>query len=183
MNEGLKAARFLMLMSSISPLFVLWGMRGNSIVPEQWFLGFCALMVLLPNGFLWWRIRTAKRLREIRQLVAGKADDHRDHLFVYLFAMLLPFYAEKLATWRDVAATLTALGFIVFLFWHLNLHYMNIVFAWFNYRVFTIYPTADGNSLSSNQSWVLITKRAYVAEGDHLNAYRISDTVYLEVQK
>ncbi|MDQ7088938.1 MAG: hypothetical protein Q9Q13_14260 [Acidobacteriota bacterium] len=38
------------------------------------------------------------------------AEDHRDHILVYLFAMLLPFYSEDLATWRDLGATVAVSG-------------------------------------------------------------------------
>lgn len=182
MNEGLKSARFLMVLSSISPLFILWAMRGNPLIPDPLFLGLCAMMVIVPNGFLLLRIRTAKKLGENRELVTGRAEDHRDHLLVYLFAMLLPFYAADLISWRDLAAALTALSFIVFLFWHLNLHYMNLVFAGLGYRVFTVYPPVDCNSLSGSQSWVLITRRVHIPEGEKIIALRISDTVFLEVQ-
>jgi hypothetical protein len=78
---------------------------------------------------------------------------------------------------------MTALGFIVFLFWHLNLHYMNILFASLGFRVFTVYPPADRNNLSGSQSWVLITRRVHVSEGERIIAYRISDTVYLDEQR
>lgn len=183
MNEGLKFARLFMVLSSISPLFILWAIRGNALIPERWFLGICATMVIAPNVFLWVRISTAKKINEKRELVAGRTEDHRDHLLVYLFAMLLPFYATDLGSWRDLAAALTAVGFIVFLFWHLNLHYMNLVFAGLGYRVFTVYPPVSRNNLSGNQSWVLITRRVYVPEGEKLIAYRISDTVYLEGNK
>jgi len=30
-SEGLKAARLLMVLSSISPLFILWAIRGNGL--------------------------------------------------------------------------------------------------------------------------------------------------------
>ena len=86
-------------------------------------------MVMVPNAFLWLRVRTARKLQEKREIAVGMADDHREHLLVYLFAMLLPFYALDLRTWRDLGAALAALGFIIFLFWHLNLHYMNLIFA------------------------------------------------------
>ena len=94
--------------------------------------------------------------------------------------MLLPFYTTDLGVWRDFAATMAALGFIVFLFWHLNLHYMNLLFAVFGYRVFTIIPVEDGNPLSGKTSQVLITRRAVVLPGERLVAYRLSDTVYFE---
>ena len=179
-NEGMKTARLLMVLSSISPLFILWAIRGNKLIPDIYFLSFCALMVIVPNGFLWLRIRTARKLCETREIVVGTAEDHREHLLVYLFSMLLPFYATDLGVWRDLAATVVALGFIVFLFWHLNLHYMNLLFAVRGYRVFTIYPPIDGNPLSGRTSQVLITRRVAVLPGERLVAYRLSDTVYFE---
>lgn len=179
-KEGMRLARLMMVLSSISPLFVLWAIRGNSLVPEPYFLGFCVAMVVAPSLFLWVRIRAAKKLREFGPIVVGKAEDHRDHLLVYLFAMLLPFYAADLDSWRDMATALVALAFIVFLFWHLNLHYMNVLFAAFGYHVFTIYPVKEGGPLSGKVSLVLITKRVSVPDGEKLEAYRLSNTVYFE---
>lgn len=179
-TEGLKIARLLMVLSSISPLFIRWAIRGNKLIPDGYFVSFCALMVLGPNVFLWVRIQTAKGLRETRDIDIGSAEDHRDHLLVYLFAMLLPFYTEDIGTWRNLSAVLVALGFIVFLFWHLNLHYMNLLFAVFGYRVFTIYSKRGDNPLSGKASLVLMTRRVHVAPGERVLAYRLSDTVYFE---
>ncbi len=181
-REGLKAARLLMVLSSISPLFILWAIRGNSLIPDRWFIGFCALMVVVPNAFLWLRIRTAKKQADKREFTVGTADDHRDHILVYLFAMLLPFYSEDLGSWRYLGASFAALAFIVFLFWHLNLHYMNLLFAALGYRVFTVYPPADGNPLTGKTRQALITRRVSLASGDRVIAYRLSDTVYLEAE-
>jgi len=181
-SEGLKAARLLMVLSSISTLFIRWAIRGNSLIPDRWFVTFCTLMVILPNTFLWLRIRIAKRQADPRSLTVGKAEDHRDHILVYLFAMLLPFYSADLGTWRELGANVAALGFIVFLFWHLNLHYMNLVFSALGYRVFTVYPPADSNQLSGKTRYALITRRVSLAPSDQLIAYRLSDTVYLETE-
>lgn len=181
-SEGLKAARLLMVLSSISPLFILWAIRGNSLIPDYWFIGFCTLMVVVPNAFLWLRIRIAKKQSDKRELTVGTADDHRDHILVYLFAMLLPFYSEDLGTWRDLGATVAALAFIVFLFWHLNLHYMNLIFAVRGLRVFTVYPPADGNPITGRTRQAVITRRVSLAPGERIVAYRLSDTVYLEAE-
>ncbi|MCK5245144.1 MAG: hypothetical protein KAJ90_07730, partial [Desulfobacterales bacterium] len=108
---------------------------------------------------------------------------HRNHLLVYLFAILLPFYTADLGTYRDLAAALAAVGFIVFLFWHLNLHYMNLLFAVFGYRVFTVNPPTDNNPLTGLVSQVLITRRPLVLPGEHLVVYGLSDTVTLEVKE
>src|SRR6266545_4680654 len=82
-REGMRAARLLMVLSSISPLFILWAIRGNNLIADEYFLSFCALMVVAPNAFLWLRVKTAKNLQEKREISVGKADDHREHLLVY----------------------------------------------------------------------------------------------------
>jgi hypothetical protein len=181
--EGLKTARFLMVLSSISPLFLLWAIRGNKLIPDRYLIPFCIAMMILPNLFLWWRIRTAMELQERRDIAVGSAEDHREHILVYLFAMLLPLYPIDMGTWRDFTALTFALAFIVFLFWHLNLHYMNLLFAIFGYRVFTISTPKDDNPLSGRATQVLLTPRISLEPGEHIIAYRLSDTVYFEVKK
>jgi hypothetical protein len=178
--EGLRTARLLMVLSSMSPLFVLWAIRGNSFVPDKYLISVCAILFVMPNVFLWLRVKTAIRDNDRREISVGLAEDHRDHLLVYLFSMLLPLYAAEIRDERDVAAALVALAFIVFLFWHLNLHYMNVLFAAMGYRVFSISAPSDGNPLSGRVGLVLITRRPALATGDRLTAYRLSDTVYFE---
>ena len=180
-SEGLKFARLIMVLSSVSPLFILWGIRGTCLIPDRFFLGFCAVMIIVPNAFLLLRIATARRNKELRELVVGASEGpSRPPPRLPLFSMLLPFYADNLLTWRALTAAFAALGFIIFLFWHLNLHYMNVLFAACGYRVFTLYSLVDGNPLTGRGSQVLITRRAFVAAGDRVAAYRISDTVYFE---
>ncbi|MHB8420549.1 MAG: hypothetical protein ACYDCL_20945 [Myxococcales bacterium] len=179
-KEGLRAARLLMVLSSCSPLFILWGIRGNRLVPDRIFLPLCAALILLPYGALWARIRIARRSSDRRELVVGSAEDHRDHLLVYLFAMLLPFYSIDLASWRDLAAMNVAIAFVVFLFWSLNLHYMNIAFALRGYRVYTISSPRDGNDLTGRTGLVLISRRVTLSGGEKILGYRLSDSVYLE---
>lgn len=169
-----------MVLSSISPLFILWGIRGSNLIRDAYFIPMCVALVVVPNAFLWWRIKVAVANRERRELVVDTHEDHRDHLLVYLFAMVLPFYADSLATSRTLASAFAALAFIVFLFWHLNMHYMNLAFALCGYRVFTLNPVSDGNPLNGRDSLVLITPRGTLSHGERINAYRISDTVYFE---
>jgi hypothetical protein len=113
----------------------------------------------------------------VRTLTIGRAEDHREYLLVYLFAMLIPLYDVNLGSARDVAAAVLALAFIVFLFWHLNLHYMNILFALRGYRVFTITGSAAS---ATSEPLVLLTKRIGLQQGEKVLAYRISNTVFFE---
>ena len=181
--EGLKLARLIMVLSSMSPLFLLWGIRGNDLISDKYFLPFCGIMVIFPYSFLGLRIWFSKKQEDCRELIVGKAEDHRNHVLVYLFAMLLPFYASDTETWREFAALLTALVFIIFLFWHLNLHYMNLIFALLDYHVFTIQPPVNHNPISSRAGKVLITHRVDIPTDEKIIAYRLSDTVFLEVKK
>jgi len=182
-SQGLGVARLFMVLSSMSPLFILWSIRGNSLISDSYFLTFCAIMIVVPNGVLWLRIRIAKKQEDKRELVVGEADDHRDHILVYLFSMLLPFYSEDLGNWRYLSSSLVALAFIVFLFWHLNLHYMNLIFAALGYRVFTVYPPDDdGNPYTGRTPFVLLSRRINLRKNERIVAYRLSDTVYLEAE-
>lgn len=178
-KEGLQITRLIMVLSSLSPLFILWAVRGSSFVPDRYFIPVCLLFALVPTLVLCRRIRLAKRENDVQAKVVGKVDDHRDRILVYLFALLLPFYTVNLKDGREFAATVVALLFIVFLFWHLNMHYMNLLFALRGYRVFTVTPKA-GNQFSSAASFVLLTKQVALFEGEQIEAYRLSDSVFIE---
>ena len=180
-TEGLGVARFFMVLSSFSPLFILWAIRGCSLFPNLWFSSVCIFIALTPYVILGWRIRTAKINKQIFPRFVGVSEDQRSHLLVYLFAMLLPLYSSELETYRDFFAVLTALAFIIYLFWYLNLHYMNVLFAVRGYRVFSVSAPQDENPFSGKEPFVLITRRRYLTPGEKIDAYRISDTVYMEM--
>ena len=172
-----------MVLSSLSPLFILWSIRGTDLIPDIYFVSGSLLMAVLPTGFLHFREFLAKRHNDIRSLVVGKTEDHRGHVLVYLFAIVLPFYRQNVESWRDFAALLAALVFIVFLFWHLNYHYMNIVFALRGYRVLNVLSPDRGSERSSMVNFALITRRSSVQPNERLVVYRLSNTVYLEKDK
>jgi hypothetical protein len=94
--------------------------------------------------------------------------------------MLLPFYAADMDSWRGMASALTAVLFIIFLFYHLNLHYMNIIFAAKGYRIFTVFPDSGEALAGYGHSTILITKRNNLPPGLKLKTLRVSDTVFLE---
>jgi hypothetical protein len=178
-KEGLQVLRLIMVLSSMSPLFILWAVRGTGPVPDQYFLPVCIGMAALPTLLLCLRIQTAQRANDCQVKTVHRADDHRDRILVYLFAMLLPFYSVKLNDWREFSATTVALIFIIFLFWHLNMHYMNLIFAARGYRVFTVTPDPH-DPVGSKVPFVVLTKRSALPDGTKLETYRLSDTVFIE---
>jgi hypothetical protein len=57
---------------------------------------------------------------------------------------------------------------------------MNLLFALFDYRVFTVHAPNDGNRISGRVSIALITRRVSLSEGERIVALRLSDTVFWE---
>ena len=179
---GDKLVRLCMVLCGLAPLFVLMAVRGNGVVPEVWFASGCVALIALPLAVLVVRLDSAFKSDEPLVLVVGDVEDNRSHLISYLFATLLPFYRGPLSSPGDLVALLVALAFIIFLFWHLNLHYMNVALAVFGYRIYTVSPTGLENPYSSRQPMVLITRRKYLASGDRVRCYRLSETLRLELR-
>ena len=178
--EGFKVLRVAMVLSSLSPLFVLWGIRGSSIIPDRWLGILCTALVLFPNVLLQWRISSARANCELRRITVGSYDDNRRDVLVYLFGNMLPFYRTAVETFREFLAMCVALGFIVFLFWHLRLHYINILYTLQGYRAFAVYSPRDGNPFTGRETTMLLTNRRYLIEGEEIVAHQITDSVYLE---
>ena len=42
-----------MLLSSLSPLFVLWATRGTTLIPDVWFVSSCAILSVCPSIVLY----------------------------------------------------------------------------------------------------------------------------------
>lgn len=178
-KEGFQFLRLVMVLSSMAPLFVLWAVRGSGPVPDCWFLPVCLTLAIVPTLILGLRLRSARKSEDCQTKTIHKADDHRDHILVYLFAMLLPFYTVSLDDWREFSATAIAVLFVLFLFWHLNMHYMNLIFAVRGYHVFTVTPN-PADTVGSQVPFVILTKRLSLREGEQIETHRLSDTVFIE---
>ena len=182
-REGLTLVRLLMVLSSLSPLFALWAIRGTALIDDQFLVPICVAFILIPFGVLWCRIRVIVHQNDDRrELTVGSSEDHRSHILVYLFAILLPFYREEIETSRDMIAMIAAFVVIVFLFLWLNLHYINIFFVLGGYSTFVVSPPEDNNPVSGQESFVLITSRRSLRSNEKIFAYRLSNTVYFEKQ-
>jgi hypothetical protein len=181
-NRGLPTARLLMVIGSLAPLFLLWAIRGAPPISDRYWVTVCVVLATAPNLGLLCRWRTARRSNDHRVIMVASARDQSDHLLVYLFAMLLPLYSVNLGNERELYAVVAAFAFIVFLFWHMNLHYMNIVFAALGYRVYT--AEMMGRAGSVGDSVILLSKRTSPpAAGVSIDALRISDTVFVEKEQ
>lgn len=180
-RQGLSAARLFMVLSAMSPLFALMAVRGSNLIPDRFFVTGCILLIAVPNIVLALRIGTALRLGERDSVSIGSVEDQRRHLFEYMFAVLFPLFGMPIDTWRDFVAMGVALLFIVFVFWRLNLHYMNVVFAVAGYSVYTVRSGSLENRLTDHDMWFVIAKNTPVP-GESILAHRLSSTVYIETE-
>jgi hypothetical protein len=179
-NEGFLTVRFFMVLSSMTPLFILWGIRGIKCVPDIWLWVVCGLLVVIPNFVLWLRYHIAKKEDDSRSITIIHQENNKDHLLVYLFAMLIPLYQTGLNGERDLIAAIVALLFVVFLFLHMNLHYMNIFFAIKNYHVHTIIDNSDVGYACKERYMILLSKKHHLEKDKRIQAYRLSNSVYVE---
>ena len=168
------------MLVGFTPLFVLLAIRGSSVVSDQYVWATIGALILAPSLVFVWRFFVVWHDPTTDFITVGAAEDGKPHLLTYLFATLLPFYRSSFDTWRDLLALGLALLLIVFLFWYLRLHYVNYLLALFRYHVNTVSPKAN-TRFERRRSLVLVTRRTYLREDDQIQARRLSDTVYWEV--
>ena len=180
LREQLGTWRFCAVLVGFAPLFVLLGIRGSSVVCDQYVWATIGALTFVPSLIFVWRFFVVWRDPATDPITVGVAEDGKPHLLTYLFATLLPFYTSSFDTWRDLLALGLALLLIVFLFYYLRLHYVNYLLALFKYHVYTVSPKAN-TRLERRRSLVLVTRRTYLREDDQIQARRLSDTVYWEI--
>ena len=179
-QDGLPWVRFFMVISSLSPLFLLWAIRGVTPISDSILIPSTFFVIIGSHFVVFWRFRITKKRNDKHPFVTGKIEDNQHYVLVYLLATLLPFYRGEIESLRDIFATFAGLVIIIFIFMRLNLHYMNIGFVALGYRIYTISDPKLPNLDSTGLRIILITKRRTIDEGTSLTAYRISDTVYWE---
>ena len=185
-NRGREAFGFLrlcMVLVGFAPLFLLMAIRGIEVVPDRWLWTVCASLVAVPMLILLLRFWMVSRYEPPRPITVGQVEESRSHILTYLFATFLPFYRQDLGNMRDLIAILVAVVFIIILFLHLNLHYMNIFLAVFGFHVHTIRPKDDeGNPYTSRIPMVVITRRRILVPGESIRGYRLTDSLYWSFQ-
>jgi hypothetical protein len=180
-RPGLGFARFGMVLASFWPLFLLWAIRGSPIIEDWILLTCCGLLIVIPNVLVLARIYCAHLQKDTKMITIENAQDHRDHILVYLIAILVPVYSLSLDTGKNLAAVIVALILIITIFWLLDLHYMNLFFTIFDYRIYTINPANHSSQTGRRDSFVIITKKTSLIDGEEIRMHRISDTIFIDL--
>lgn len=183
-QEGLGGVRFLLVWSSLSPVFLLWAIRGVESIPDKIWVPACIAIVLLPTILLGLFFRRAKRQENDKTITVHSAKDQREHLLTYLFAMLIPLFDANLGGYRDLISIFVALLFVLFLFWHMRLHYMNLFFAMCGYRIFTV-EAVSGTDPADDASprlvtYAVLSKRHNLTSGRPLKGWRLGGNVLVD---
>lgn len=178
LREGLGLWRFCMVLAGFAPLFILLALRGNALIPDRLMWYSCIVLVVVPILSLLARLAVVYATQNPRDLTVGRIEDSRSHVLVYVFALLLPLYSVDIVNYRDGMAILAALIFVIFLFWHMNLHYLNFVLALFGFRMFTTYPPDAHNQYENTMPITVITRQPVLLPNSVVKSYRLSNTLF-----
>jgi hypothetical protein len=170
-----------MVIASFWPLFLLWAIRGSPIIDDPILFLICGALIIVPNILLGLRIWYARWQKDTKAVTIENPRDHRDHILIYLIAILLPVYSLPLDTWREIAVLIVALLLIVIIFWLLDLHYMNLFLTILGYRIYSVNPRNRVGDTARRDSFIVITKRTSLIEDQEINMYRISDSIFIEL--
>ncbi|WP_374283931.1 hypothetical protein [Novosphingobium sp.] len=183
-SEGLGFVRLVLVWSSLSPVFLLWSIRGVDAVDDAVWIPTCLVLFVLPTAILYWVFSRARKSENVKTIDVVSARDQREHLLTYLFAMLIPLFDVNLGGVRDIVAVAFALAFVMFLFWHMRLHYMNLIFAIWGYRIYTVEARIGTKERDREQprlvTFAVISRRHYLPEGSALTGYRLGGNVIVD---
>lgn len=175
-NEGLPLVKFMMLLSSMAPLFLLVGIRGmDNVVCDKLLWISISLLLFIPFVIVKLRIYFSVKSNDVFVLDITDTRNNKEYLFTYLFTVLLPLYSVTISSNREFFAIIFAICFVIFVLWNMNLHFVNILFAIQGYRVYTI---------ESFDSAILLTTRPTLPKKiNELKVHRLSNSVFIELKK
>ena len=165
----------MLVIASLSPVFIIWAILGNEKIPDIYFIPTCLLFVLIPHFVILSRIRVAKKEKNFSTIKIHSAKDCKEQLLTYFLPLILPLMAVSFQSWRVFAATMVILAIMAFASWHLGIFYLNLFFALFGYR---IYQINNNECQSSNQ--VLISKRSCIHSGKTIKALQLGSNIFYE---
>ncbi|MGN6365892.1 hypothetical protein [Asticcacaulis taihuensis] len=183
-TEGLGLVRFVLVWSSLSPVFVLWAFRGVASIPDKYWIPGCLALFMMPTAILYALFNKAKQTKNVKTIKIYSSKDQREHLLTYLFAMIIPLFQASLGSIRDILSIFAAFFLIMFLFWHMRLHYMNILFAIFGFKIFSVEVRVGTSEEERKQgrisSYVVISRRHIIPDGSNLTGYRLGGGVLVD---
>lgn len=165
----------MLVIASLSPVFIVWAVLGNPKIPDNYFIPACSLFVTVPHLIILYRIKAAKRQNNFVTKKVYNSKDSKEQLLTYFLPLVLPLMAVSFQSWRAFSATIVVFIIMAFASWHLEIYYLNIFFAIFGYRIYQI--NSDGTQPSTQ---VLITKRSYIPDDETIHALHLGANIFYE---
>jgi hypothetical protein len=179
-KEGFPGLRLAFVLGSFAPLFLLWAARGLPFVSYIAGWSIAGFVVAIPHGLLAMRLSRAMKNNDVSHLKVLVCKDQSETALAYILSMILPLVGTAMDQWKEFLSTMGMFLLVFFVAWRLNNYYINIVFAIAGYRVYTIYPPNEDDGITGRIPLVLMTRRRHLTVGQNIDAYRISNTVFLE---
>ena len=182
-KEGYPMLRLALVVWSLSPVFLVWAVRGSAILDQSFLNLFAGLTLLGPLAMFRWRLMHTKKSKledggNLQELTVRRLTDRREHLLSYLFPLLLSFWAIDFQDFRELASFGCVMLFTGLAFWHLQLTYVNLWLALVGYRSVQVEPKgASGRSL---RPIILLTKNHRLQEGEFVQAWLLTNNLYIE---
>lgn len=171
--------RLMLVLACMAPLFILMAIRGVGLLPWEIYFPLFIGLALIPNIYLVFRIVYAIKQNDRKRIYPSNVTDNREQLITYIFAMLLPLFQSAVSTEQDLYSALCALLFVVYIFGHMEIYYINFFFSLAGYRIISIRTDATSGSIAV--SHVLITKRNSLPPTREIKPVRITDFLLFDI--
>lgn len=176
-ENGLKFFRFLTLISSINPVFILLAIKGAEFSNDKWNIYFRAtLLVIALISFIPLIIVyiCAKRQNVLDKKVFSDIVPCTGEYSSYIISIALPLCQNEISNINDLVFCIAMLSFIVFIFYIFNLYYLNIFFYTFGYRLYKVE--------NEKETYVIISqKSSRELKNTSVNTLRLTNSLFLEI--
>ena len=175
-ENGLKLLRFLLLISSVSPVFALLAIKGASFCMEKyntiysWVMWSIVIISFLP---LLIRYNIAKD-EKIKLTTSTNIVPCVEEYSTYILSIALPLCQNDLVQISQLKFFVATILFVLLVFYIFNLYYLNIFFYVLGYKLYKITP-------NKAHSYVIISKKEIQEiQSRDIIAIRLTNSLFWE---
>ncbi|MCI5543852.1 MAG: hypothetical protein MR368_00030 [Azospirillum sp.] len=175
-EKGLKLLRFLLLISSTSPVFALLAIKGSDFNMKNYDSIYSVIMwtiVILSFLPLLIRYNIAKD-EKIKLTINTNITACVEEYSTYILSIALPLCQNDLISTKQLPFFIAIIIFILVVFYIFNLYYLNIFFYILGYKLYKVTP-------DNTHSYVIISKKEIQElRGKDILTIRLTDSLFFE---
>jgi len=174
-----KIVRAFLVASALSPILLLWAIKGTGAVPHSYWATGCIVVFFLINVCLYINFKDYKR-NSVEEFVRPiNIRDGRESAVTYCLSMFIPFFDANASNVYELFAVLAALLFFVVIFYKLSIFYFNPVFLLLGFKVFLVEENGVRGSVITK---VVLTKNLVPKVGVELKSIKAASGVVVAVE-